>query len=104
MSQTVEQQLEELKEEVQGQGKILRRVDRRMRFATYGSIVKWLVYAGLALGAFVWLQPYLEALVTTAQKIEEGAGAVSGFRDSWGAALESFVDTFRDPAGDGENQ
>ncbi len=61
MSQTtVEEQVSELKEAVAEQGKVLRRIDRRMRFATYGNIVRWMVYVGLALGAFVWLKPYLD--------------------------------------------
>jgi hypothetical protein len=104
VSQTVEEQLAELKQEVHGQGKILRRVDRRMRWATYGSIGKWLVYAGLALGAFVWLKPYLEMIASVAQRVEDGAGAVSGFKESWRDAFSDFVDTFRDPAGDGAEQ
>lgn len=91
--------LAEIREELEAHGKILRRLDRRMRLATYGSILKWVVYIGLALGAFVWLQPYLDAIVTTAQKIQNGAGAVSdfkqGFVDSWKDAWDDFVNTFK---------
>jgi hypothetical protein len=87
--------LAEIREELEAHGKILRRLDRRMRYATYGSILKWTVYIGLAFGAFVWLKPYLEAIVGIAQKVEGTAGAVSGFRESWASAFEDFVGTFR---------
>lgn len=87
--------LAEIREELEAHGKILRRLDRRMRYATYGAILKWVVYIGLALGVFVWLKPYLEAVVNMAQKLEGTAGAVSGFRDSWAQAFEEFVDTFK---------
>lgn len=90
--------LAEIREELEAHGQILRRLDRRMRYATYGSILKWLIYVGIALGTFVWLQPYLEALVGLAQKVEGTAGAVSGFRDSWAQAFEEFMDTFRSGA------
>lgn len=90
--------LAEIREELEVHGKILRRLDRRMRYSTYGSILKWVVYIGLALGTFVWLQPYLEAIVGVAQKIEGTAGAVTGFRESWASALNGFVDTFKDTA------
>jgi len=101
---TVEDQLQELKQEVQGQGKILRRVDRRMRWSTYGAVIKWLIAAGLALGAFVWLKPYLDAIMSVAKRVESGAGVVTGFKESWKDAFSDFVDTFRDPAGDGEEE
>lgn len=90
--------LSKIQDELEAQGKLIRRIDRRMRYATYGSALKWLVYIGLALGAFVWLKPYLDAISLTAQKIQEGAGAVSGFRegfsDSWKDAWGGFVDSF----------
>jgi hypothetical protein len=87
--------LAEIREELEAHGKILRRLDRRMRYATYGSILKWLVYIGLALGTFVWLKPYLEAIVGVAHKLEGTAGAVSTFRESWATAFEDFMNTFK---------
>lgn len=94
--------LSKIQEEIEAQGKLIRRIDRRMRYATYGSVLKWLVYAGLALGAFVWLKPYLEAIATTAQKIQDGAGAVTdfkqGFTDSWSDAWDDFVGSFKGTA------
>ncbi len=87
-----------IQEELDAQGKMIRRIDRRMRYATYGSVLKWLVYAGLALGAFVWLKPYLEAITATAQKIQEGAGVVTNFKqsfaDSWRDAWDDFLGSF----------
>jgi hypothetical protein len=87
--------LAEIREELEAHGKILRRLDRRMRYATYGSILKWLVYIGIALGTFVWLQPYLEAIMGLAQKVQGTASTVSGFRESWATAFEEFMNTFK---------
>lgn len=94
MSQTVEEQLDLIREELEAQGKAVRRIDRRMRYATYGSILKWVVYAGVAFSVFTWLQPYLEAIIGVAQKIEGTAGAVSGFRQSWSEAFRGFAESF----------
>lgn len=95
MSQAIEEQLASIREELETQGKAIRRIDRRMRYATYGTILKWVVYAGVALSVFAWLQPYLEAIMGLASKVEGTAGAVSGFRDSWATAFEEFMGTFK---------
>jgi len=95
VSQTIEEQLASIREELETQGKAIRRIDRRMRYATYGTILKWVVYAGVALSVFAWLQPYLEAIMGLAQKVQGTASTVSGFRESWATAFEEFMDTFK---------
>lgn len=48
---------------------MLRRVDHRAKMAVLWGIFRWAIVIGVALGAFYYIQPYLEQLATIYQSL-----------------------------------
>lgn len=48
---------------------ILKRVDRRARMAIWVSVMKWIIIIGITIGAFYYIQPFLEQISALYQQI-----------------------------------
>jgi hypothetical protein len=49
--------------------RILHKLLSAQRWATFWSILRWLIIIGLSLGAYYYLQPYLDKLLATYSQI-----------------------------------
>ena len=49
--------------------RILHKLLNAQRWATFWSILRWLIIIGLSLGAYYYLQPYLDKLLTAYSQI-----------------------------------
>jgi hypothetical protein len=54
--------LDVIKNEVEDNSKILRKLLRAERMRRWMSIIYWLVIIGLGLGAYYFIQPYIDSL------------------------------------------
>ena len=48
---------------------MLRKLVRAQRWAQFGTFLRWLVLLASIAGAYYYLQPYLNSLITTYQKV-----------------------------------
>lgn len=55
---------------------MLRGMRRVSRFGTAFKVLYWVVIVGASLGAYLYIQPYLEAMVSTYQKAAGQLNAV----------------------------
>ncbi len=70
--------------------KILRGIRRANRIGVVWRILYWLVIIGLSVGAYVYIQPYLDRIMKTYQNIE---GTASSMQSS-GNSLSNFFKSF----------
>lgn len=86
------EEVRQLREITDETNRMVRKLDRRARWAAAGVAIKWLIYAGIILGTFVWLQPYLEAVANTYAQAQNflGSGEVEPGEEG------SFADQLRD--------
>ncbi|HEY4507474.1 MAG TPA: hypothetical protein VJJ47_01135 [Candidatus Paceibacterota bacterium] len=87
-----ETQIREIRELAEETNRLVRKLHSRARWATAGSAIKWLIYAGIAFGTFVFLQPYLEAVLSGYQKIQGlvGGGTAPSGDPSFADQLRNF--------------
>ena len=70
----LEKELELAKEN----NKILKRIQRGMRWGNFFSIVYWLFILGTAVGAYYFIQPFIESFGDTYGSISKGVGGLQG--------------------------
>lgn len=51
---------------------MLRRIRSSMRWASVFRWIYWILIIGTAIGAFVYIQPYLDAIVNSYSQIQNG--------------------------------
>ena len=90
--QEIKEKMDELTEMVKENGRMTKILYRKAKISTAVSIVRWVVIIGVAIGAFVFLQPYLEKLVQTYESISKMSQTFSGNGTS---TMDSFVNFFK---------
>ncbi len=93
MAIDTEKELFQIKELVEENNKILHRMQRKSRFATLFSIVKWSVIVLVAFGAYTFLQPIIGSLMTSYSTIVEGANQIKDIKND--AQNFDFKDLFK---------
>ncbi len=56
---------------------MLKKIRRYMAWGRISRVVYWALIIGASLGAYYYIQPYVEAALETVSSIRSGAGAVS---------------------------
>jgi hypothetical protein len=80
--------------------RLLKGIQRRFRLMTTFTVVRWVIVALIALGAFYYIQPYLEKVIQIYGKINDTSGLIQQGRDSFQNNWASFKDLFTNPGGD----
>lgn len=75
------QQIRKLTELVEENNKILRNMQSKARWATFFSIMKWLVFIGFAVGSYFVIQPYLDEVLKLYSKIEGNQSQLQNVSD-----------------------
>lgn len=57
--------------------KILKKIRRGMLFSSVTRLIYWVIIIGASLGAYYYLQPYIDEIRETYQQIKEGTSSVS---------------------------
>jgi len=68
--------LEETLELAEENNKILRRMQRAMRWGRFFSLLYWLIIIGSAVGAYYFLQPFIASFQETFQSFTSGVGSL----------------------------
>lgn len=68
--------LQKIVENVEENNKILRRLQRDLRWRRFFGFLKWVVIIALSAGAYYYLQPWLEQTIATYQGIWEQIGQI----------------------------
>lgn len=77
-----EKEIQRLKEIVKENNRILKKIQSKMRWATAWTIVKLVIYIGLAVGAWYYLEPIYEETMEAFRSVQEAGGAVTDLRNS----------------------
>ncbi len=63
--QALQKELQEVREIIEKDHEMIQSVYRRVRLSSAISVIKWVVIIGFSLGAFYYIQPFLEVLLQT---------------------------------------
>lgn len=80
----------ELEELIKANHRMVRTLYRRSQYATLISVVKWVVIIGFTIGAFYYVQPYLDTVLKAYSTIANFTG---GHQAS--TSTNAFVDFFK---------
>jgi hypothetical protein len=72
--------LEEVYEQQIEQGKKINSIHKRYRFQFIFGIFKWIIYIGLAVGLYAYLQPFIENITNTYSNLQESAETIGELR------------------------
>lgn len=68
----IEKQIKELRVLAEDNHKILKKLHKALVFERVKTIVYWVLIVGIAIGAFVFLQPYVDSALDVIQSVREG--------------------------------
>lgn len=77
-----DKEIRDIKEMVRENNRILKKMQSRFRWATIGTVVKWIIYLGILFGTWYYLQPFFDQMKETFISIQEAGGAVSGLKEN----------------------
>lgn len=92
LDENLEHEIKEIKDLTVENNKMLHSIQRRAKLAIFGRVLYWLVIIGATLGAFYFIQPYIEQLNETYKGIKETQEKASGFADNF--SLDSIKEYF----------
>jgi len=80
MNPNIEAEIAQIKQMVEENNKLLKKIHAAGRWSMILGFVKWAVYIGLIVGSYALLQPYLTQMMETYTGIQESAGALSDLK------------------------
>ena len=92
------QEIENLKKIVGNNNKLLKKIDKRMKYAAIAGYVRLVIYIGLLVGAFALLRPYYEKGVEVYENISRNTEKVAEFQDKATINFGEIIDFFRAPS------
>ena len=72
--ESLKKEIEELKEVTKDNNRLLRGIHARARITMIFNIIKWAIIIGVSVGAFYYIQPFLETLMKTYSSISSLSG------------------------------
>jgi hypothetical protein len=82
MSTYTDDDLRQLKATVEENNKMLRGLLKRARMGTFFFVMRWVIVIGIAIGAYTFIQPYVEQITETYYSIVESANTLKDARNS----------------------
>ncbi len=93
MDQDVKRELEEIREISEENNRMLHSMRRSARIGMFIRAIYWLIILGAAVGAFYYLQPYLDSLLRVYKNVEQTQQRISSFPTSWDGIKNYFSST-----------
>jgi len=75
--------LEELYLLVQENRKDIKKLRSRIRWQNIVGILKWVIYIGIAIGLYAYLQPFIISIGETFSSLKEGAASIEDLKDKF---------------------
>lgn len=88
----VDKKIEEVRKLAEENNIMLQKMKRSMRLATVFRVIYWVIALGLAVGAYYFIQPYIEGAQRVYTDLDERFTAVD---EEFQGNLDSFLDFFR---------
>jgi ABC-type iron transport system FetAB permease component len=92
MAIDTEKELFEIKKIVKENNEILHRLQRKSRWATFFTIVRWIIIAFIAFGVYTFVQPIVQTFITGYGTIVESANQIKEIKDK--SSGFNFFDLF----------
>ena len=80
---------------VKDTNKRVRKLERRAKWATVTSIIKWIVYIAIAVGSYYYIQPYINNLQEMYSQVQETTSSINGFNQNASESVSEFLNKFR---------
>lgn len=93
MAIDVEKELFEIKKTVKENNEILHRLQRKSRWATFFTFVRWTIIAFIAFGVYTFVQPVIQTFITGYNTIVESANQIKDIKEK--TAEFNFFDLFK---------
>lgn len=77
-----QRELAKLKELVQENHKILKRINTRAKIGTTVYVIKWIVIIFIALGVYTFVEPALDGMIKTYSSVKDAAETISEVKSS----------------------
>jgi len=84
--------LKRIAENTEENNVLLKKMHRSMVWSRFFRIAYWLVIIGLAVGAFYFIQPYIDAIVSSVGKVNN---TIDQGQDFFGGGLLDIFNRFR---------
>ena len=85
----------ELYELVKDTNKRVKRIERKERWRSIGSIFKYLVYIAIAVGTYYYVQPYIAQVGQIYQQVQEAASGIKDIKSSASGGLSALLEQFK---------
>lgn len=89
----IKKELEEIKEQLEENTKITKKLYSRMRVATIFSAIKYTIYVLIAAGVLYYAQPYIDQTIKTYKAIIEGVDNLNNFKENQSSKLDSALES-----------
>lgn len=83
MDEELRSLVEETKELVEENNKILHSIQRTTRLGFFVKLLYWLVVFGIAVGAFYYVKPYIEQLMKVYESVKQTESKLQNVTDSF---------------------
>jgi hypothetical protein len=95
LDEGLEHELEEIKQLTKENNKMLHSIQRRARVGVIMRVIYWTVILGAAVGAFYFVQPYIDEVTNTYKGIKSTQEKATDFTKnfSWGSIQDYFTGT-----------
>ncbi len=82
MAIDTEKELFEIRKLVQENNKILHGIRRKSRFATFFSVIRWVIIAFIAFGVYTFVQPIVSTFTASYNTVVESADQIREIKNS----------------------
>jgi len=92
-----EREISEIRELVEENHQILKKLHNRVRLQLIVSIVKWVIIIAITFGIYTFIQPMLEQLLNTYLSIADSAASIADIKNSLpttGFDLKNLLEIF----------
>lgn len=96
MSQDLEREIAQIRKIVEENNKIVKGLQKKARYATLISILKWVIYIAIATGIYLLAKPIIDQATQTYGMIQESAKSISEVKSQFNNdQINSFLELFK---------
>ena len=90
MNEEIESLIRETRDLVEENNKILRGIRRSNRWGVFIKSVYWIVIIIVTIGAFAYIQPYLNSMMKLYNQLEDTNNKITTSQNSFSSGVKSF--------------
>ena len=90
MDNEIESLLRETKDLVQENNKILKGIRRNNRWGAFIKLFYWVIFIGLTVGAFTYIQPYLDKMIELYNQVESANSQITASKGTISGGIKDY--------------